>query len=149
MIDATAKTLSAAFFRKFAEEIEQRYGASAALQATAGDGPQQGKTEQPIKGSASQPYAGQPHRAGHWPQPVHASAPLWSSLLAPVLLAAILCAALWLWPPHAAIEASSSGLGGTIQLVIVAAIGFLFGRQRAQPSTDRELLLALLSTRRD
>lgn len=155
LIDMTARKMSDAFFKRFAEEI-------AAGTAT------RRPTAQEISGTvqtASQPARSTARSADHRPRlevspgfPVAAPAPAtsWMSWLnIAVLVAAIIAIAATLQGSGAARPVLAAAVGGAtvdlssiILLFLILAVGYLAGRQHeASRATlsDRQLLLALLS----
>ncbi|EGP08222.1 carbon monoxide dehydrogenase G protein [Bradyrhizobiaceae bacterium SG-6C] len=129
LIDATAKQMSAAFFKRFALEIERQYGKGNATHASAGIETTSARpAAEPDRQAARRPYrpeaetgsSGFPGRAG----------------LASLLALALLVGAGWYFfggglpklVPAGSNQAVSPDFASAVVLLIVAAIGYLFGR---------------------
>ncbi|MGA7327800.1 MAG: carbon monoxide dehydrogenase subunit G [Rhodomicrobium sp.] len=142
LIDATAKQMSSAFFKRFAEEIGSQHAGPAGSGATAA----QLKLED-VSGSQAQP-----DRRYQRPR----SAPLdltpgifkhwkWAAI---ILLAAVAGLA-WnmlggtLPIPVGSQEHVSPEFASAVQLIIVAAIGYLFGRQHSKSGSSRAIIVDL------
>jgi uncharacterized protein len=125
LIDATARKMSEAFFEKFASEIRRQYHA-------AGD---TAVAPQPAAGMAPAPPATgvypSPHGSG--PPPPETAGRACIATLAALALAAVF-AFLWLAgrqnvaPPLTVPALSSPEFGSAVQLILIAAVGYLFGR---------------------
>lgn len=124
LIDATAKKLSEAFFEKFALEIRRQYHGE-------GDAAETGTSIGPPALDAPPPVvAAAPHAPRH---PAKAS----GSYRAPFLVALVLALVLgFLWltarqggvPPLAVAAPLAPEFGAAVQLILIAAVGYLFGR---------------------
>lgn len=141
LIDATAKQMSNLFFKRFAEEIQARYGNRAGATATparagastAGAGASQAsKSRSPdYPGFASnEKTSGFFHRVG----------------VSGVILLIVAIAACWYLfgstlpaRPTGGINVSPDLVSGVI-LILVAAVGYLFGRQQSSFHLDRETI---------
>lgn len=166
LIDATAKQMSGLFFKRFAEEIEVQYGAGAQDNAA----PVAAQTQH-ITGSnasataavasATAPRQQTPRRPRPAPTPVDVTPGIFKHMKSAglvLLLAAI--GACWYTFGGIFPNLTSSGsvhvspeFTGSVLLVIVAAIGYLFGRQQTStihvdPSVIDQLAQAW-SERRD
>ena len=119
MIDATAKTMAAAFFKTFAAQIAARYGAEGrrievapAARAT--------PSVKPVAQSAAAPSVAQ--------APTAASG-RGRGLIVAVLAAAM--AVLWIVSPSAGLAAQlSPEFLVAVQMLLIAAVGYLLGRQQ-------------------
>jgi carbon monoxide dehydrogenase subunit G len=149
LIDATARKLSEAFFEKFASEIRRQYhgddaaapSVAGAATAASGVGPTGAAPAvmAAIPGGRAAAMAG----PGWYPPPYPYAPPLppepaggsRTALLAALALACVF-AFLWLTGRQGTIPASTtppaSGLspefGAALQLILIAAVGYLFGR---------------------
>lgn len=142
LIDATARKMSEAFFDKFATEIRRQYhgeGAAPARPAGAGSVSAVAGQQAGHASAASQSVAHAVPPAGH-PQPYGLAAlqpaPAGGSragFLAALAMAAIF-AFLWLTglqggvPAAVAHQTLSPEFGSSVQLILIAAVGYLFGR---------------------
>ena len=145
LIDATAKKMSEAFFEKFAAEIRRQYhgeGKVSADVATASHGLSQSAAG-PVPNAGQLPqqvYPGPPSM-GHWPapypyppMPAAATPAAGSRIVALVaLLVAAVFAFLWLTerqgtPAPFISQPVSPEFGTAVQLILIAAVGYLFGR---------------------
>lgn len=139
LIDATAKKLSAAFFTRFAEEIEAQYGGkSGNTEAVA---PQSAPSslaaaQPPVASSAPQsepPRHVQPTSRAAEVAPNASGLGRWAGLL---VLAAALCVCWYLFVGSTSSVAPTDGtwrhvspdFASGVILIVVAAIGYLFGR---------------------
>lgn len=140
LIDATARKLSEAFFEKFASEIRRQYHGEGAAPATQPGVtvPAAGPVAAPPMPGAAQgmPMPGwyPPPPYGYPPAPV--AQPASGSrvgLLAALALAAVF-AFLWLTDRQGSVPAVpttpvlSPEFGAGVQLILIAAVGYLFGR---------------------
>lgn len=142
LIDATARKMSEAFFDKFATEIRRQYhnegvapvpsasagagSASAVAGQQAGHAPVQSAPHAVPPGGSAQPYL----LAAPPPAPAGGSH---VAFLAALAMAAIF-AFLWLTglqggvPAPVSQQALSPEFGSALQLILIAAVGYLFGR---------------------
>lgn len=129
LIDATAKQMSAAFFKRFAQEIERQHGNGNATHVSAGGEP----ASPPPAAESDRQAARRPYRpevetgpsgfAGH-------------AGLASLLALALLVGAGWHFlggglpklVPTGSNQTVSPDFASAVVLLIVAAIGYLFGR---------------------
>ncbi|MCL8382897.1 MULTISPECIES: SRPBCC family protein [Xanthobacter] len=158
LIDATAKQMSAAFFRRFAEEISAQHAGHSQQAKEMGEG----ATE---RVDASAPSAAAP-RPGHRrarpaPSPAEVTPDAFRhlKLVGIGLLAAAAGLAWYLFGGALSGIASRSGVGTPISadfasavlLIMVAAIGYLFGRLNRHTDRtvliDRDLIDALATAR--
>lgn len=145
LIDATAKQMSGQFFKRFAEEISARQGADQSLAtSTAGDAlARPGPVRQSVAVASSSGNASALPRG----RAVQVSAsPAGTSLSLPVLAAVVFAAvvvATWalhggllpsLAPPADGPARISPDLASIVQLVMAAAIGYLFGSRARRAS---------------
>lgn len=131
LIDATARQMSAAFFKRFAEEIANQ--SSSGHEAAAS-----GIADQ-TAGRASPESNQQTIRQRRSPEPA-AAAPGWfggSGLAGLILLAAVICIGWYVLGanlpklvPAGGNQTVSPDFFSAVLLLIVAAIGYLFGRQQ-------------------
>lgn len=144
LIDATARKMSEAFFEKFAAEIRRQYhgeGAAAPAGATASQGSPSPATI-PAAGVGQMPHVYPvPPQMGHWPAPypyppvappLPPAGGLRIATLAALAVAAVF-AFLWLTerqgvPAPLASQPLSPEFGTAVQLILIAAVGYLFGR---------------------
>lgn len=132
LIDATARQMSAAFFKRFAQEIETQYNTQAGTEAP--QATQQISTQ--TAATQTQPGTRQPHPTEAADRPTRG---LFggTGLPALLILAAVICA-FWYglggnFPklvPAGSTQAVSPDFASAVLLLIVAAIGYLFGRQQ-------------------
>jgi uncharacterized protein len=139
LIDATAKKMSGLFFEKFAQEIRARQSLGDAQAATSTDA-SPAASSGPIRGSTAR-------TKGNDVRPTRSSGehrqPLLSSFAKYAAVAALACGAMLIWLrcggllPGLVAATNSIGtdgrahispdLAGLVQLVMAAAIGYLFG----------------------
>lgn len=148
LIDATAKKLSAAFFKRFAEEIEAQYGEKSNAEAT----PQTATPSHTILSStaSNKPQDEQPRRSHTTSRPTDAAPGIFGSMRwvgVPALAVALgFC---WYFfvgtmpnvaPTDGTWRHVSPDFASGVILIIVAAIGYLFGRDssRSQTRTQRD-----------
>lgn len=151
LIDATAKQMSGLFFKRFAEEIEAQYGDGAQAQSLA---------DETVPGSATSTTANAPRRqTSHRPRPAPAPMDVTPGILKHMksarlilLLAAIgVCwyvfgGALPSLTPSIGTHVSPDFTSGVL-LFVVAAIGYLFGRQQTGAiRLDRDAIDELAQT---
>lgn len=149
LIDATAKQMSGAFFKRFAQEIDARYGDGAKKESAT----TQDKHEtQPAAQDA-------PRRAAAY-RSVSDTAPAKSGISYTALAGFVFLigalALLWYLSGDALPNTASTGghvsadLAGVVQLIIVATIGYLFGRQNGNTGLvihlDRDAIDAFAET---
>lgn len=144
LIDATARKMSEAFFEKFAAEIHRQYHEPAVAGAAVDEAPAETAAPPPPMPSGIatammplMPPAGQgwsPPPYGYAPPPTPGPADHSRvATLAALALAAVF-AFLWLTarqggaPALAAPQALSPEFGSAVQLILIAAVGYLFGR---------------------
>lgn len=148
LIDATAKQMSGLFFKRFAEEIEAQYGDGAQIQHTVGSASASAAT---ATASASRPQTVRRPRLA--PEPMDVTPGVFKhvkSVGLVLLLAAI--GACWYLSggalpslrPDSGAHVSPDFTSGVL-LLVVAAIGYLFGRQQTGATTgaihvDREVI---------
>jgi hypothetical protein len=139
LIDATAKKLSAAFFTRFAEEIENQYGGKSSGTETASQpatSTPAAAAPPPVANTRPQDELPRPSRSTSRPAEVAPSGSRlgrWAGLL---VLAAALCFCWYLFVGSTSSVAPTSGtwqrvspdFASGVILIIVAAIGYLFGR---------------------
>lgn len=135
LIDATAKQMSGLFFRRFAEEIEVQYGGGQAQHSVSSAVSSSGASASAAS-SASRPQAIRRPRPA--PAPVDVTPGLFKHLkFAGVALLLSAVAACWYLfggalpnlAPNNGAHVSPDFTSGVL-LLIVAAIGYLFGRQQ-------------------
>ena len=166
LIDATAKQMSGLFFKRFAEEIDVQYGCGAQDSTTPADAPTQNITGSNASATAAVASAAAPRqqtvrRPRPSPTPVDVTPGLFKHVKSAglvVLLAAIgvgwyvFGGTLPSLTPTSGAHVSPDFTSGVL-LVIVAAIGYLFGRQQTGAiHVDRsaiDQLAQALSERRD
>lgn len=129
LIDATAKQMSAAFFKRFAQEIESQYGNRNATHVSAG-----------IETASARPAVEPDRQATRRPYRPEAetrsSAFAGHAGLASLLALALLVGAGWYFlggglpklVPAGSNQTVSPDFASAVVLLIVAAIGYLFGR---------------------
>lgn len=138
LIDATARKLSEAFFEKFASEIRRQYHGEGGAAAEGGGVPAA------LPGAATAvpgaPPQGMPMPGWYPPPHGHPAAPVAQSgggSRAAVLIALALAAVfafLWLTDRQGTVPAVipspvlSPEFGAGVQLILIAAVGYLFGR---------------------
>lgn len=144
LIDATARKMSEAFFDKFATEIRRQYhneGVAPVASASAGAGSASAGTgQQAGHASVAPPIAPHAVPPAGYPQPYILAAPPPApaggsrvAFLAALAIAAIF-AFLWLTglqggvPAPVSQQALSPEFGSALQLILIAAVGYLFGR---------------------
>ncbi|HEY0218610.1 MAG TPA: carbon monoxide dehydrogenase subunit G [Afipia sp.] len=145
LIDATAKQMSGAFFKRFAHEIDVQYGDGA-----------DDKTA-PVTSHAGAPHATPRPQAPRRPRPAPAEMDMTPGIFKNLKLAGLVLlvgafALTWylfggtlpgFGSPGARGQTSPDFASG-VQLIIVAAIGYLFGRQTSNPSRlihiDRDVI---------
>jgi carbon monoxide dehydrogenase subunit G len=144
LIDATAKQMSSAFFRRFAEEIESQYLSSAAQAPAYSE-----ETARPAIGGAARPRAEPTPRRQASRQPRPAPAPLdltpgiykhlkWVA----VALLAIAAGLVWYFLGGSqAQEHVSPGFAAAVQLITVAALGYFIGRQHGADRSSRAVFI--------
>lgn len=128
LIDATARQMSAAFFKRFAQEIEAQYS-----HPNGTDAPQTTGPSAAVMPEQSRPSIQQPRRAEAATRGLFGS----SGLPALLILAALICV-LWYtlggsFPklvPAGGSQTVSPDFASAVLLLIVAAIGYLFGCQQ-------------------
>ncbi len=150
LIDATAKQMSGAFFKRFAQEIDERYGAGPKKDAS--PSPAQNKRE----ATAAPQYATRRAAPQHFtPGAVPAKSGISYSTLAMLVLLVAALALIWYLsggalPSTASSIARSPDVAGVVQLAIVAAIGYLLGRQNGNTGIvihlDRDAIDAFADT---
>lgn len=131
LIEATARQMSAAFFKRFAEEIKNQSGAG---NETESPRVVDRTTEPTLPGSNPQPV-----RQRHAPEPAVAASGWFggSGLAGLIVLAAVICVG-WYFlganvpklVPSGNPQTVSPDFFSAVLLLIVAAIGYLFGRQQ-------------------
>lgn len=139
LIDATARKMSEAFFEKFAAEIRRQYhGEGEAAPATASPAPVAATSQAP------QPHPGQPPMA-QWPAPYPypypyppmppVPAPVKGSRIATLAALALAAIFAFLWlterqgtPAPLVHQPLSPEFGTAVQLILIVAVGYLFGR---------------------
>lgn len=146
LIDATAKQMSGLFFKRFAEEIEAQYGDS--TQAQQGTGPT-GAAAISTPAAQNAPHHQTPRRPRPSPAPMDITPGLFKHVKSAgfVLLLAAIGACWYLFggalpslTPSGGAHVSPDFTGG-VMLVIVAAIGYLFGRQQTGTvHVDRDVI---------
>ncbi|WP_085026235.1 SRPBCC family protein [Ensifer aridi] len=138
LIDATAKQMSGQFFKRFAEEIRARHGAgpSSAVPAGGDAVAQAGPARQAVAAtSSSESAAAAPRARAMQVTPSHAGTSYSLPILAAVVFAAVVVA---MWALHGGLLPSlapsadspariSPDMASVVQLVMAAAIGYLFG----------------------
>lgn len=144
LIDATAKQMSSAFFKRFADQIGNQYAGP----ARSGGKSAQLKLED-VAGSQTQPGRGQRPR----PAPLDLTPGIFkhSKWAAIILLTAAAGLAWNLFggslpfplPRNGSQEHISPEFGSAVQLIIVAAIGYLFGRQHSKSGSSRAIIVDL------
>jgi carbon monoxide dehydrogenase subunit G len=158
LIDATARKMSDAFFKKFSEEIQ---GRGTAQTAPATEGATAAPSTEPCPAAQASPSAA-PRAALAAPRSMRPAAAAAPDRTAHVLLAAILIAVIataWLLlsskagGPVPGLALSSEFVAGTV-LLIVAAIGYLLGRLQGDRNTadvrlDADSFAALVQSRQD
>ncbi|WP_429819274.1 SRPBCC family protein [Ensifer sp. B1-9] len=135
LIDVTAKQMSGQFFKRFAEEIQARQGAREPVTQTVSAGTLPKQPSVTPVGHSSNASAASPLRSasssGATPAPASLSLPV----LAAVVFAAVVVA-MWaiyggllpsLASPAGAGSRISPDLASVVQLIMAAAIGYLFG----------------------
>lgn len=147
LIDATAKQMSGLFFKRFAEEIEAQYGEDAQVQHGVGTTASANTTGGSAMQGASRQQA--THRPRPAPMPMDVTPGIFKhvkSVGIVLLLAAIgVCwyffgGALPSLRPDSGAHVSPDFTSGVL-LVIVAAIGYLFGRQQTGTiHVDRDVI---------
>lgn len=160
LIDATAKQMSLAFFKRFAQEIEAQHNEVTPMTTSADEsGPAAGETVTAVKRVATSARS----RTRRAPEPAPSS-PGFFHFLNPSLLLLFVTAgaAAWLILSGAMPRLISGGPGmssvspdfaALVQMLVIAAIGYLFGRH-AKPAASRtvvidaDLLDALVTSRR-
>jgi hypothetical protein len=156
LIDATAKQMSSAFFKRFAEEIESQYLDGSAAEAPALSGaarPEIGVAKRPRAEPA--PSGGASRRPRPAPTPLDLTPGVFKHLKwAAVAVLAVAGGFAWyLLGGASAQEHVSPSFTAAVQLIIVAAIGYLLGRQhganRSFPAiiVDRDLIDELTDAR--
>lgn len=138
LIDATAKKMSEAFFEKFAAEIRRQYhGEGDAAPASTGSSP---VTAAATTGPTPDSYPGQPPMA-HWPAPYPyppmppAPTPASGSRIVTIAALAVAAVFAFLWlterqgtPSPLPNQSLSPEFGTAVQLILIVAVGYLFGR---------------------
>ena len=154
LIDATAKQMSGAFFKRFAQEIDERYGDGAKKETVTAAA--QDKREAPTAATDA-PRRTAARYSSRDAAPAR-SGMSYTTLAGLVLLIGAL-GLTWFMPGGALLNGASSGartgyvsadFAGLVQLAIVAAIGYLFGRQNSNPGItvhlDRDAIDAFADT---
>ncbi len=161
LIDATAKQMSLAFFKRFAQEIEAQDNDVTPMSASADEsGPAAGETVTAAKRDTTSARS----RPRRLPEPPPSS-PGFFHFLSPSLLLLLLTAGAsgWLVLSGGMPSLTSGGPGtssvspdfaAALQLLVVAAIGYLFGRQTKLTASqtvvmDADQLDALMMRRRN
>lgn len=136
LIDATAKQMSGLFFKRFAEEIETQYADGALLQPDAGPAMSDRAANASPAPNAPRPQA--PRRPRPAPAPMDVTPGIFkhAKTAGIVLLLAAVAACWYLFggalpslAPNSGAHVSPDFTSGVL-LVIVAAVGYLFGRQQ-------------------
>lgn len=136
LIDATAKQMSGLFFKRFAEEIETQYGDGAQAPHGVSSATSASTASASSATSAQHPQA--PRRPRAAPAPMDVTPAVFKHMKAVgiVLLAAAIAACWYLFggalpslAPNSGAHVSPDFANGVL-LAIVAAIGYLFGRQQ-------------------
>ncbi len=160
LIDATAKQMSLAFFKRFAQEIEAQDNEVTPMTTSADEsGPTAGEAVTAVKRDATSARS----RPPRVPEPPPSS-PGFFHFLNPSLLLLLVTtgAAGWLFLSGAMPRLISGGPGtnsvspdfaALLQLLVVAAIGYLFGRHGKPTASrtvviDADLLDVLMTSRR-
>ncbi len=139
LIDATARKLSEAFFEKFASEIRRQYhgdGAAAGVVVREAALATPGNAEAATAGTPPGPGMAQgwyPQPYGYVPPPAPPQGGSRFGTVAALALASVF-ALLWLTagqgglPTWASPQTLSPEFGSAVQLILIAAVGYLFGR---------------------
>jgi|SRR5271165_2615178 len=142
LIDATAKQMSSAFFKRFAEEIESQSLSSGA------EGPAYSEEAARPAGAARPRAEPAPRRqASRQPRPAPAPLDLTPGIfkhlkwVAAALLAIAAAVVLYLLGVSPAQEHVSPSFAAAVQLIIVAAVGYLFGRQHGADRSSRAITI--------
>jgi hypothetical protein len=153
LIDATAKQMSSLFFKRFAEEIEAQYGDRAQTQQSAGP---TGVAATSTAAAQNAPHHQIPRRPRPAPAPMDVTPGLFKHIKSAglVLLLAAIGACWYLFggalpslTPNSGAHVSPDFTSGVL-LVIVAAIGYLFGRQQTGTvHVDRDVIDQLAQAR--
>jgi carbon monoxide dehydrogenase subunit G len=156
LIDSTARKMSDAFFKRFAEEI----AAGKAEAETVAEVPRSsspGSAEPQPKDTRDEIETPPPPRGG-FGVPVQAQ-PNWASWLAlAASVMALLVTSAWTVMsvgsrgPASSVAASTADVFILVQMVVVLAVGYLLGLQHGavnDRATERQMLLALLMERRN
>lgn len=154
LIDATAKQMSGAFFKRFAQEIDERYGDGAKKETVTAAA--QDKREAPAAATDTPRRAVAQYSSR---DAVPARSGISYTTLAGLVLLIGALGLMWFVTGGALPNAASSGaragyvsadFAGIVQLAIVAAIGYLFGRQNSNTSIaihlDRDAIDAFADT---
>ncbi len=166
LIDATAKQMSGAFFKRFAEEIDKQYGDNTpndaqvpAQQATA-TASAAATTQTTSHAAASGTPAAPERRPRPAPKPMDAAPGMFKHLKSAglVLLVGVIVLGWYLFggtlpnlkPAGGTLGNVSPDFADAVQLIIVAAIGYLFGRQSSGSSRvihiDRDMIDSFADT---
>lgn len=147
LIDATAKQMSGLFFKRFAEEIETQYGDGA--QAPHGVSSATSTSTASASGATSAPRPQAPRRPRPAPAPMDVTPEIFKHMKAAgiVLLLAAIAACWYLFggalpslTPNGGTHVSPDFTSGVL-LVIVAAVGYLFGKQQTGTiRVDRDVI---------
>lgn len=147
LIDATAKQMSGLFFKRFAEEIEAQYGDGAQVRRSVGSTASASTASASAAASASRPQTVPRPRPA--PAPMDVTPGIFKHVKSAgiVLLLAAIGACWYLFggtlpslAPNSGAHVSPDFTSGVL-LVIVAAIGYLFGRQQTGTiRVDRDVI---------
>ena len=153
LIDATAKQMSGLFFKRFAEEIEAQYSDGAQVQHSVGSTASESAASASAAASASRPQTVRRPRPA--PAPMDVTPGIFRHMKSAglVLLLAAIGACWYLFggalpslTPNSGAHVSPDFTSGVL-LVVVAAIGYLFGRQQTGTiHLDRDVIDQLAQT---
>jgi len=147
LIDATAKQMSGLFFKRFAEEIEAQCGDGAQVQQNVGS------TASSSTATASATQSAQHQQAARRPRPAPAPMDITPGVFKHVKsmgIVLLLAAVTVCWYQFGGVLPSFTPNSGThvspdfasgVLLIIVAAVGYLFGRQQSRTiHVDRDVM---------